>query len=49
MRVDILWLCIGSEFAVLAVSLSLDRRKTDVVQFNPLPANVENMVSSEQC
>jgi len=26
--VDILWLCIGSEFAVLAVSLSLGRQKT---------------------
>ena len=34
MCIDILWLCIGSEFAVLAVSLSLDRRKTDVMQFN---------------
>ena len=27
MCVDILWLCIGSEFAVLAVSLSLDGRQ----------------------
>ena len=49
MCVDILWLYIGSEFAVLAVNLSLGRQKTDVVQFNHLPANVENMVSSEQC
>jgi len=29
-----LWLYIGSEFAVLAVSLSLGRQKTDVVKFN---------------
>ena len=34
MCVHILWVYIGSEFAVLAVSLSLGRQKTDVVQFN---------------
>ena len=34
MCVDFLWVYIGPEFAVLAVSLSLGRQKTDVVQFN---------------
>jgi hypothetical protein len=28
MCIDILWLCIGSEFSVLAVNLSLGRPKT---------------------
>ena len=34
MCVDILCVYIGSEFAVLVVSLSLGRQRTDVVQFN---------------
>ena len=31
MRVEILWLYIGSEFAVLAFNLSLERQKTGCV------------------
>jgi len=29
MCIDILWLCIGSEFSVLALNLSLGRQKTE--------------------